>query len=257
MGVWDLYYSRLSVRGATKRDVVLRREQDYLRRKLPSHLSYHTAIVNDETRELAIINSDNLNQKTVIAMPGEKLVCGSLVECFGNKWLITELDANDEVYSKGIMLQCNHLLRWIAADGNIVERWCVVEDGTKYLTGESMSSYNENGMSLGDTRISVSFAKDKYTTQLNRDVRFLIDDPDTDFVLAYRITKPFKIGGVYNGEGAMSFVMTEVNTEDVDNLELRVADYYKHFPREPESEVEKPPIPGSTTNPSTGKKVWL
>lgn len=254
MGVWDSYQSRLSARGSTKRDVVLKREKAYLSRKLPSSLSYHTVNMNGVEQSLAIINSDNLNQKTLCSLPGEEIISGSLVYWNNNYWLVTQVDANNEVYTKAIMLQCNHLLKWIAADGSIVERWCIVSDGTKYLTGETVSSYNDNGMSLGDTRISVSLARDEYTVQLNRENRFLIDDEDSCSVLAYRLTKPFKIGGVFNGRGVMSFVMTEVNTEDDDNFELRIADYYKHFPR---VGTDNPGAiqPGEIS--ADGKRVWL
>jgi len=256
LGVWDSYQSRLSVRGATKREVRLNREHDYLHRKVPASLSYQKAIINGAEQEVAIINSDNLEQKTICSMPGDIILCGSLVEWMGNRWLVSETDANNEVYTKGIMLQCNHLLKWIADDGSVVERWSIVSDGTKYLTGETVSMYNENGMSLGDTRISVSLARDEYTVKLGRDVRFLIDDEATDSVLAYRLTKPFKIGGVFNGHGVMSFVLTEVNTEDDDNLELRIADYYKHFPRTNAAAPSTTPVTPGDVN-EDGKRVWL
>lgn len=254
MGVWDTYQARLSVRGSTKREAALNREKAYLSRKIPSSLSFHVVEMNGSKQNLAIINSDNLNQKTICSMPGEQIEGGSLVYWADNYWLVTEVDANQEVYTKAIMLQCNHKLRWIASDGTIVERWCIVSDGTKYLTGETISSYNDNGMSLGDTRISVSLARDKYTVQLNRGFRFLIDDEDSESVLAYRLTKPFKIGGVFRGAGVMSFVMSEVNTEDDDNLDLRIADYYKHFPRDNNGSNAAIPPGGQTED---GKKVWL
>lgn len=252
MSVWDTYKSRLTVRGNTLREVRAEREREYLEGKLEASLSYHGAVIDGEERDVAIINSDNLNQKTIIARPGEQIYSGSLVEWADNRWLITEIDANTEIYTKGIMLQCNYLLKWID-DGEIIKRWCVVADGTKYLTGETISSYNDNGMSLGDTRISVTLPRDKYTLRLSRENRFLIDDYDSTNVLAYRLTKPFKLGGVYNGHGAMTFVLTEVNTEDDDNLELHIADYYKYFPRVCDPEVVKP---GESTTES-GKRVWL
>ena len=255
MNAWRSYDSRLSVRGATKRDAILNREKAYLRRKLPTNLSYHEAIVNNVERELAIINSDNLHQKTVCSMPGEDIISGSLVQWCGRHWLVTDVDPNNEVYTRGIMIECNHILRWVAADGSIVERWCIVSDGTKYLTGETMSSYNENGMSLGDTRIAVSLARDEYSLQLTRDRRFLIDDEDSGSVLAYRLTKPYKIGGVYNGAGVMTFMMSEVNTEDDDNFELRIADYYTYFPRSgAEATTQVEPVTPVTM---TGRRNWL
>ena len=120
------------------------------------------------------------------------------------------------------------------------------------LTGETMSSYNENGMVLGDTRISMMIARDKYTVDFNRKTRFLIDDYDSDNVLAYRVSKPFKLGMVYNGRGVIPYVLVEANTEETDNFELHIANYYEHFPRE-----GTPPeyVPG--TEERFGKKVWL
>ena len=258
MGVWATYQGRLATKGCSLREVQLNRASDYISRKLPGNLSYHNATVGGRPQQVAIINSDNLNEKTIISFPGEDLVAGDYVQWMNNHWIITEKDANTELYSKCKMIQCNYLLRWIADDKNIIERWCIVSDGTKYLTGETISSYNENGMSIGDTRISVTLPRDLYTLQLNRSQRFLIDDYDSENVLAYRITKPFKIGGVYNGHGAMSFILTEVNTEDDDSFELHIADYYKYFPKEgcnipPKQEVP----PGETIDEDTGKKVWL
>lgn len=240
----------------SKREAVLARTRNHLLRSLPSSLSYHIAEVNDSEQRLAIISTDNLDVKTVCSLPGETFDCGSLVFWSNNFWIITAVDAAREVYTRGQMTQCNYLLRWITDKGEIVERHCVVADGTKYLTGETMSSYNENGMSVGDTRISITLPRDEQTVKLGRTQRFLIDDYASENVLAYRISKPFKIGGVYNGRGAMSFVMTEVNTEEDDNLELHIADFYKWFPRDDGS----PPSGHAAERPvinESGKRGWL
>ena len=230
MGVWDTYISRMNAKGGSRRDAALQREQRFLRTKLPSSLSYHEVVVDGELRSLAIVNSDNLTKKNLCTLPGESLPHGGTVEWMDNYWLITDLDANNEIYSKGSMRQCNYPLRWIADDGKIIERWCIVEDGTKYLTGE----YGDNQYILtrGDTRISVTLPKDEYTIRLNRKNRFLIDSFDSPTVLAYELTKPFKLSNTYGGNGVLSFVMQECNTEDTDNIELHIANYYDHFPKD-------------------------
>lgn len=256
MNAWNSYQKRVCGGAFGKRRAVLEREQNYLSRKLPSHLSYHIADVNGAEQELAIISTDNANVKTVISLPRETFDGGSLIFWEENYWIVTAVDAANEVYTRGQMTQCNYLLRWIAADGMLVERNCIVTDGTKYLTGETISSYNENGMSVGDTRISITLPRDEYTVKLDRTFRFLIDDYDSENVLAYRISKPFKLGGVYNGRGAMSFVMTEVNTEEDDNLELHIADYYKYFPRDDGAVPDRHATDRPVTQPD-GKKVWL
>lgn len=253
MNAWTAYQHRVS---GNSRQAVLQHEQDWLARKLPSYLSYHIASVNGVEQELAIISTDNLEVKTVCSMPRETFECGSTIFWADNYWIVTALDADREVYTRGQMTQCNYLLRWIAEDGRIIERNCIVTDGTKYLTGETVSSYNENGMAVGDTRVALTLPRDEYTVKLNRTYRFLIDDYDSGDVLAYRIGKPFKIGGVYNGHGAMTFMMTEVNTEEDDNLELHIADYYKYFPRDGEAAPDGHATERPTTAPD-GKKVWL
>ncbi len=70
-------------------------------------------------------------------------------------------------------------------------------------------------------------------------------------MLAYGLTKPLKLGGVFNGDGVYKFVLQEINTTDLDNQELRIADYYKYFPEEAPT-IEPPP--GGDVD---GRKVWL
>lgn len=252
MDIWESYRNRLD--GVTERDAAIRRTVSYYDRHLPASPSYEPIVIDGEKRWVAIINSDNYNEKTLITQHGERIFGGELVEFADNYWLVTSVDPRQEIYAKAKLIQCNYVLRWIVDDeyGNkkIVEQHCIVEDGTKYLTGETTSNYAENGMVLGDTRISVTFARNKYTAKIGRKDRFLIDDYGTEHVLSYRVTKPFKFGGVYNEHGAMSFVMQECNTEKDDNLKLHIADYYKYFPRE--SEDDK-----SGEEDDSGKKVWL
>lgn len=263
MNPWSTYQARMTASGANKRDAVKRRECAYLNAKLPSSLSYHKLTVDGEPRELAVINSDNLNMKMLCTMPGEDLPHGGLVHWMDNYWLIIARDANTELYTKATMQQCNYLLRWVAADGTIVERWCIITDGTKYLTGE----YGDNDYIVvrGDSRVSLTIAKDEYSIQLNRESRFLIDDYDSHNILAYRLTKPFKLGGSFNGSGVLNYVLTECNTEDTDNFELHIANYYKYFPRDGQESVpDESGKDGEDSSPDTpsgdttgGKKVWF
>ena len=220
-GIWDSYNSRLNAKGTTKRGVKHKRLSRYIDRKLPHNLSYHTAFVNGVERELAIINREHYDLKTVISLPGEDIDGGSMIEWLDEFWVVVSKDANNEVYTKVVMQQCNYLLKWIEViDGEpvVMEQWCYVSDGTKYLTGETPNSYNETRTSLGDSRVQMVIAKNEYTSQFSRSSRFIIDDVDfnTKEVLAYRLTKPFKLTGVFTGQGVYGFVLAEVNTEETD-----------------------------------------
>lgn len=136
MGAWDLYSSRAEIHGTTKRKAELKKEQRMLYNKTKNSLSYFEVKVDGEDRNVSIIDSDNLNEKRMLSMPGEDFDCGTLVEWADNFWLISEKDAHNEVYTRVKLLQCNYLLKWVDESNTIHEQWCVVEDGTKYLTGE-------------------------------------------------------------------------------------------------------------------------
>ena len=69
-------------------------------------------------------------------MPGETIKHGSLVHWMDQYWLVVEKDYNTTLYTRAKLQQCNYLLRWVSEDAVIHEQWCIVEDGTKYLTGE-------------------------------------------------------------------------------------------------------------------------
>ena len=253
MNPWNTYHARHALHGETSRDREKYNLMNRLSRQIPSSLSYHNVDIDGEDRNIVILNSDNLNQKTLCSLPGEDIRHGAYIDWMNHKWLVTERDANSEIYTKCIMLQCNYLLRWINDSGEIIERWSVVEDGTRYLTGEFSDSFLV--ATKGDSRIAVTLPKDLETLALDRDVRFIIDDYSSPHPLAYRLTKPFKLGGSYDENGVVIFVMTECNTENDDNIELHIADYYKHFPREGENNNSS--VDTSVDDLDSGRRGWI
>lgn len=209
-----------------------------MERKIISSMSYNEVSINGLRQKISIADvSDDYNVKKIFSLPNENLEHGGLVEWNSTFWLITEINPRNEAYSEGKMTQCNHILKWIDDNGNIIEKWCIVVDGTKYLIGEK----TEDIMSIGDARIAVTISRDHDTAKLNRGKRFLIDDPDAKEVLAYQITKPNRFFNTYNGKGVYRFILNEVNLTDEDNTELGIADYYNWRPQttRPVSDVKK------------------
>ena len=116
---------------------------------------------------------------------------------------------------------------------------------TTDLTGEYEDRHFV--VTRGDSRVYMTIARNDKTRQMGRVDRFLLDDPDSPFMMAYALTKPLKLGWTYGGYGIYKFVLQEVQQTENDNQELRIADYYKHFPREQTA-------PGTGDN---GRQVWL
>lgn len=259
MSIWDSYESRITASGHSKREAVLLRELHMLSTKLSDSLSYHSITIDSVAQEAAITNSDNLNEKTIYSLDRDVIKGGGLVDWMDNHWLIVECDANTEIYAKAKMKQCNYLLRWIDADGKTHEQWCIIEDGTKYLTGE----YEDRNfvVTRGDSRISMTIAKNEDTLKFCRESRFLIDDPDSKTKLSYLLTKPLKVGWVYNTDGVYSFVLQEVASTDDDNHELGIADYYKYFPKDishdTDTEDDDSIVDPENNIDEYGRQVWL
>lgn len=262
MSVWTTYENRIKTRGKTTREAVLKREQDMLRNKLPDNLSYISLLIDGINQQLAVINSDDMSVKYLHSLPNEDIMHGGLVFFEDSYWLVTERDAKNEVYTSAKMERCNHLLKWITDDGVLHEQWCIVEDGTKYLTGELED--RNFVVTRGDTRIALIISRNKLTASFSRDNRFLIDDEESEIKLSYQLTKPFKLTSVFNGTGVYKFILQEVASTDDDNHELGVADYYKYFPRESSDSIipdNTPPDEDSgneiPAEPNEGKKVWI
>ena len=244
MDVWGLYEARLGAAGITeaeqRRGEALNRLQARLRREMAASISYKSVTIEGKESHAVITDTEEFNVKNIIAVPGERLPHGGIVKWADTVWLITEVDPNRDVYEKGSIQRCNYILKWIDDAGSIIQRWCIVEDGTKYLIGEKAESI----ISIGDARIAVTIGKDKDTNKLRRGQRFLIDDMDSDDVLAYQITKPNKLYSVFDGEGVFRFILNEVNSTDAVNKELRIADYYNWRPEKErlpsDIQVDKP-----------------
>lgn len=226
MNYWAAYCERTAPSG-DMREMRAERGRVSIYRRIKHSPSFREVSINGAEQGVVITHGQDLTEKKIYSLPGQHLKHGGLVEFEDGVWLITELDADNQIYDKGIMQRCNHLLRWIGNDGTLREKWVIIVDGTKYLIGEKTESL----MSIGDARIAMTVPKDEDTIELHRGMRFLIDDVDSDAVLAYQITKPNKLYNVYNGEGVYRFIMNEVNVTDADNIELRIADYTKWTPK--------------------------
>ena len=218
---WDVWQNQVEAAGATRRERALNRTKRIINYKTMHSLSTHKVLINGIEQRITIINREEFNKKRIIALPDETIVHGGIVDWADNKWLITQIDSNDEVNMAGLMEQCNYELKWRDETGNIISKWCVVEDGTKYLVGENP----ERIMTTGGSRFAVTIAKDEDTNKLKRGKRFLLYDPDCQDVLAFEITKPNTLFNIFEGVGVYRFILVETNLTDHDNKELMIADY--------------------------------
>lgn len=219
-------FKLLSTQGASRRERDLSALQSKIIHHSPDSLSSSNVEINGVKQNVTIISTQSYESKTLISLPGETFHLGAIVWWQSAPWMIVSLDMQDEVYTRATMTLCNYLLKWINKDGNIIERWCILED--KNNSGSSGIDDNEY-LTVGDARIQVRLAKDEESRQITRDQRFLIDDEDvtgSGDVVAYEVTKIYRAGNLYRGEGTYRYILQECNRTSRDNTELMIADYY-------------------------------
>ena len=172
------------------------------------------------------VTTDNINNDTIrqILCRIGTLKAGMYIKYKNRYWLIVTLPDDNKIYEKAIIMCCNHYLQWRNENEEIVGRYCIVEDGTKYSVGEKV---NLNNVILGDTRINIRIPRDEETLKFKRGKRFLISNTSNN-PTAYKLTIFDDVTDYFgNNNGIVNLICTEDRFNDLtDNPDLMIADYY-------------------------------
>lgn len=90
------------------------------------------AIIQGRTQDTKL----NSTQRQIL-VPIGTCTAGMYVKYKNKYWLIVGLVDDNAVYEKAVIYLCNHLLTWVNASGNIVQRWCYVTSASQYNNGET------------------------------------------------------------------------------------------------------------------------
>lgn len=139
-------------------------------------------------------------------------------------WLIYNSFNVNDVHYEGKMIQCNYLLRWQLANGEIIERYSNIVSASKYDVGETGNSTLV--LSSNNYTILIGYCEEGFELEGKR---VFIDMKPINPTKVFKITRSDDV--LYNS-GSMgsllSFIAdkTEFN-QNVDNQELRICDYNK------------------------------
>lgn len=199
-----------------------------LKRYISSHFADTTdyedsCLIDGLSQRLIVVHTQNIIEKKIIAFPNETFYSGGIVDCYGQKWLITEVDANKQIYTIGKMTQCSLLLKWQNSLGQIIERWAVIEN-----SGAPQGMNEGNIITTPDLSFKLKLPLDSETINLQRDKRFLADingikdEPD-----AFVITQRDVLSHNYGQGGIIILGITQDSFNRViDSIELGIADYF-------------------------------
>lgn len=156
-------------------------------------------------------------------------------------WLIYNSFNVNDVHYEGKMIQCNYLLRWQLANGEIIERYSNIVSASKYDVGETGNSTLV--LSSNNYTILIGYCEEGFELEGKR---VFIDMKPTKPTKVFKITRSDDV--LYNSGNMgslLSFIAdkTEFNPND-DNQELRICDYNKNTTPLPPT----PSIPNETTD---------
>jgi len=165
---------------------------------------------------------DKEKWKKLEAPPDSVFYLGSKVDCFGLKWLVTEINYNQEVKLAGKMQLCNYVLKWQNKNGDVLHEECVISRYRTSATGEDPDKV----ITLNDTRRSVLVQFNNQTATLKQGMRFFIDIEGLGNEKVYKLTDLNRSTGIYDGRGFFELIFDEVQVNmETDRPDLMLADY--------------------------------
>lgn len=182
-------------------------------------------LVNDKQQILIVSqNKSVVTEKKFWTYPGEYVYLGDVVDCFNCKWLITQIDPNDEICVKGIMEQCNREICWQNPHTKeIVSRWVT-------MTKPYYSNLEESNQITTSKRMyKVQIPYDSETALFDNGKRFMLEvidgEPKTYRITSVDIsTKRYQMHNTLQGFITLQIEQDQYN-ELTDNVDLMVCDY--------------------------------
>lgn len=184
------------------------------------------ALRNGVTQAFLITRNESPHKSNIVAMPGEDLDIGDVIECFGNKWLVVEVRENSVLQKSGIMWMCNHTLVFQNHDASVHTYDCVIDSGlfTSTIVGNA-------DVASTDRQYKIYLPYDDTTAQIYVDKRIAIGTRYTalgEVVLdVYKITGQSYVTNNY-GSGAHMIIFTcrsDAYNKQTDNMILGICDY--------------------------------
>lgn len=180
-------------------------------------------LVNGISQQMIVIHKPNdITSRKIISYPYETFNRGDLIDCYGSKWLVTQLDANKQVYTVGKMEQCNREIRWQnKSTFDIIKRWVIAK---KPYTSEINTG---NVISTSERKFKIQMQYDNETRLLDLGYRFMLEiidgKPKTYVIISVDQTTDRYDDG---SPGFISFIVEQDAAErENDNIELEICDY--------------------------------
>lgn len=159
-------------------------------------------------------SSDVRDEKKLTTFIENSLSSGNYIKWIDKYWLVTHFDPLGDIYKRGIMHRCYTTLRWQDKEGVVREAWFSRKTDVSPNFGVDDRKVT---IVMPDERRQIVVQSNQHTQRFNKTQRFILDG---------RAWKIITLDDI--ADGIINIVLQEDQINpDVDNEELRIADYYK------------------------------
>ena len=234
---WDLYNTRLTIRGITQRERIINDFQNIKNQKGLNSPSCKTVLINDVEKQVFINSTNKKNIKSISpVLNTDFLTLGSKIYWKNKYWLLNDLNEDNDVFADGQIQKCNYVLPFQTTSTTIYNEPCIVIDATR-----SSSTGEDDGkvLTLTDTQALVYIQYNDKTKYLTEEKRIFLDQ-FTDKPKVYKITKADRISYMDGDKGLLQLTCDqEEYNSTTDSYEYKIADY-----------ISSDPTPTPTPTPS-------
>jgi len=231
----DKYRSRLIIAGGNARDEKIISTKQLINHVFRDDPNYYVVPISGVDIEARIYSKntgnapfDNSRNKFIQFLdPNYLPLLGSYVFWNNRYWMIIDVDDGDTIQNTGVIRECNYFLRWVNDRGDIIERWSIFHDRTRYI-----GTHGTQHMVTGSMVAHIWLPKDAETESIPRDFRFIVDNfehAQAKTPATYRVTSANRVERTRFGGGLTDLTFTECTfNPQTDCRDELIADY---FPR--------------------------
>lgn len=218
---WDEYKLNKMADNRKTHSRVVQSTKASIKRNFYSHISTKLVKHNGNDLYISTARGTYAYEKEFNIIDEVDVVYGDYFIWDDRWWMVTERDYDDEIYIHGKISQCNYCLRWQNDEGKIIQRWCVVNNVSKYNNGV----FQGKTVNTLEATISVQLPSDEETVKIKRNRRFIMD-MIADDPYVYEVSQRDVLTSQYGNSGLITLAMTQVTTNDsTDDYEKMIANY--------------------------------
>ena len=162
-------------------------------------------------------------KRQLLTRIADKVADYKYIKYDGAIWLIITEPADNCIYDKCVLHQCNYILKWQNANKDIIYCPASIENASQYNTGEEGNKI----LILGYNQLMAYVSLDDDTVVIDRNLRLFVDYNKIN-PIPYKVTRPDTVAFSYGKNRGMCIVLTEDQyNPKTDSIENWLCDYFK------------------------------